>query len=180
VALLVAPVVDNARGATRAVVDRAEAIARRTIRRPAADGLWTAILNERRDLLTLRRRYAPLVRTLRALDQVAQVGRLGRARLRDLADRLSDSVDTMDMVREGMSSTAEAYASIQANEINRVMKVLTLVSVLFLPATLIASVYGMNFRMPELGWPGGYAYSLTLMVVVTAALLAFLRRHGWL
>jgi Mg2+ and Co2+ transporter CorA len=178
--LLALPLVDRARRATRDVVDRGERIARDIVHRPARHGLWNAILRERRDLLRLRRRYAPLGRTLAALADVPGVGRRGRERLRELADRLDDSLDTMDMVREGMSSTAEAYASIQSNEINRVMKALTLVSVLFLPATLIASIYGMNFHIPEVGWPGGYAYSLTMMAVVTAALLAYLRRHGWL
>lgn len=180
-ALFTEPVVTAARRATRRAADATEAIARQTIERPDRATLWTAILHARRELLALHRRYAPLVRTLAALGQgLPHTGQIGRMRFRDLSDRLSDSVESLENVREGLSSTAEAFASIQANQLSRVVQVLTVVSILFLPATLIASIYGMNFHIPEIAWPGGYGYSLALMAVVTAAMLAFLYRRGWL
>lgn len=179
-ARLVEPVTDALAAAARRAVDRAEALSRRTIEQPGRTRLWSDILDQRRDLLSLRRRYAPLSRAVGAVPELPTVSKDAQARFRDLGDRVSDSLDTLDMLREGLSSTAEAFASIQSNEINKVMKVLTLVSVLFLPATLIASIYGMNFAIPEIHWPGGYWFSLVLMMAVTGSLLAFLRGHGWL
>ena len=59
------------------------------------------------------------------------------------------------------------------------MKVLTIISILSLPATTIASIYGMNFWIPEIHWRYGYWYSLSVMFLVTIALLVYMRRHHW-
>jgi magnesium transporter len=60
------------------------------------------------------------------------------------------------------------------------MKVLTVISTLFIPLTFIASIYGMNFQfMPELHWRYGYYWAVGLMLVTAAGLIAFFRRRGW-
>ena len=71
--------------------------------------------------------------------------------------------------------------------IREVMKILTIISTIFMPLTFIAGVYGMNFKtevspwnMPELSWPWGYLFSLLLMASVAMSLLVFFRRKGWL
>ena len=64
---------------------------------------------------------------------------------------------------------------------NKIIKIFTVVSVIFLPPTLIASVYGMNFRvLPELNWAYGYPFSLLLMVGFSGAVLWYFRRKKWL
>ena len=64
---------------------------------------------------------------------------------------------------------------------NKIIKIFTVVSVIFLPPTLIASIYGMNFRvLPELNWAYGYPFSIMLMVVFSAAVLWYFRRKKWL
>ena len=64
---------------------------------------------------------------------------------------------------------------------NKIIKIFTVVSVIFLPPTLIASIYGMNFRvLPELNWAYGYPFSILLMVVFSAAVLWYFRRKKWL
>ncbi len=93
------------------------------------------------------------------------------ARLQELRERITAILEDVESVREGLAETVEAFSSVQANDMNQVMQVLTIVSLLFLPPTLIASIYGMNFRIPEYLWPHGYAFSLALMVVLTAALV---------
>ncbi len=66
-------------------------------------------------------------------------------------------------------------------EQNRIIKVMTLASVVFLPPTLIASIYGMNFRlMPELGWPAGYPLALGAMVLSAIAPYWLFKHKGWL
>jgi magnesium transporter len=67
----------------------------------------------------------------------------------------------------------------QSNQINKVMKFLTILSILALPATTIASIYGMNFWIPEIHWHYGYWYSLIVMALITGALLLYMRLHGW-
>ena len=64
---------------------------------------------------------------------------------------------------------------------NKIIKIFTVVSVIFMPPTLIASMYGMNFRnMPELHWKFGYLFSIILMVLFSGAVLWFFRRKKWL
>ncbi len=64
---------------------------------------------------------------------------------------------------------------------NKIIKIFTVVSVIFLPPTLIASIYGMNFRiLPELNWAYGYPFSIALMVAFSGAVLWYFRRKKWL
>ncbi|RDC63893.1 magnesium/cobalt transporter CorA [Adhaeribacter pallidiroseus] len=66
-------------------------------------------------------------------------------------------------------------------EQNQVIKIFTVVTVIFMPPTLIASIYGMNFQhMPELAWQAGYPYALALMVLSSLAFLWYFRRKKWL
>jgi len=64
---------------------------------------------------------------------------------------------------------------------NKIIKIFTVVSVIFMPPTLIASMYGMNFKfMPELDWKYGYPFSLFLMVSFAVAVLLYFKRKKWL
>lgn len=64
---------------------------------------------------------------------------------------------------------------------NKIIKIFTVVSVIFMPPTLIASMYGMNFsHMPELNWKYGYPFSIALMVAFAAIVLLFFKRRKWL
>jgi len=61
------------------------------------------------------------------------------------------------------------------------MKVLTIISTIFIPLTFIAGVYGMNFKnMPELNWPLGYIYVLLLMALVFVFMINYFKRKKWL
>jgi magnesium transporter len=64
---------------------------------------------------------------------------------------------------------------------NKIIKIFTVVSVIFLPPTLIASMYGMNFKvMPELEWRYGYIFSILLMILFSGAVLLYFKRKKWL
>lgn len=64
---------------------------------------------------------------------------------------------------------------------NKIIKIFTVVSVIFMPPTLIASMYGMNFKyLPELNWKYGYPFSIGLMVLFSAVVLFYFRRKKWL
>jgi magnesium transporter len=70
---------------------------------------------------------------------------------------------------------------------NEVVKVLTIISTIFLPLSFIAGIYGMNFdtsaspwNMPELKWPYGYEFSLFLMLATAASMLLVFRHFGWI
>jgi magnesium transporter len=64
---------------------------------------------------------------------------------------------------------------------NKIIKIFSVASVALLPPTLVASIYGMNFRfMPELNWEGGYPFALGLMVASALVPMLYFRRRGWL
>lgn len=180
---LLEPLLKRARGEARRLVDRGELVNRAVVERPSRVGeTWDGILRVRRDSLHLKRRLVPLGGVIDRVmrDPAFPQGSPGQDHLEVLRDRLSDIEDTLDSLREAMASTVEAYASIQSNRLGHTMEVLTVLSVVFLPATLIASIYGMNFTIPETHWRFGYAYSLILMAAVTVALLLYARYRKWL
>jgi len=66
-------------------------------------------------------------------------------------------------------------------EQNKIIKIFSIAAVVFLPPTLIASIYGMNFRfMPELSWPFGYPFAVGLMLAAGFAPYWYFKRKGWL
>jgi Mg2+ and Co2+ transporters len=83
----------------------------------------------------------------------------------------------MDKI-DSIQNTLIGLISVRQNE---AVKVFTVLATIFLPATLIASIFGMNFEnMPELHWKYGYVYSLALMVITTVVLIFWVKRKGWL
>ena len=100
---------------------------------------------------------------------------------RDVEDHLIRAADLLESYRELLSDAVEIYLSVTSNRLNQIVKVLTIFSSIILPLSLIAGIYGMNFKhMPETEWTWGYPYSLGLMVVITVVLLFFFWRRGWL
>ena len=100
---------------------------------------------------------------------------------RDVYDHFVRVNDLTDSYRDLVSSSLDAFLSVQSNRMNEVMKVLTLISTIMLPLTFIAGLYGMNFdHMPELHWDYGYAFSWALMVVTAIGFVVFFRKRGWL
>ena len=151
--------------------------------------LVAAIHALKRDLLALRRVVWPLREMLNALlrDEPNFIGAKTRIYLRDCYDHTVQLLDFIETYREIAADLTDIYLSNTNARINEVMKVLTIVSTIFIPLSFIASVYGMNFdtersrwNMPELGWAYGYPFSLALMTAVALGLLLFFRRRGWL
>jgi magnesium transporter len=97
------------------------------------------------------------------------------------------AIDMVETYRELASSLMDQLMTKASNRLNEVMKVLTVLSTIFLPMTFIAGVYGMNFdgdvspwNMPELRWTLGYPFSLGLMLASSIGLLLYYRRMGWI
>jgi magnesium transporter len=106
--------------------------------------------------------------------------------LRDCHDHLVMIMDTLENFRDAGSDLRDYYSTSIANRLNEIMKVLTIISTIFIPLGFIAGVYGMNFHtdskwnMPELKWRYGYLMSLVLMAAVAGGQLYFFWRNGWI
>lgn len=100
---------------------------------------------------------------------------------RDLQDHTMRVIETVENYRDLLSGIMDIYLSTNANKMNEVMKVLTIMSTIFIPVTFIAGVYGMNFEyMPELKSPYGYAAVWIIMLSVMGGLVVYFKRKKWM
>jgi len=100
---------------------------------------------------------------------------------RDVYDHITKAYGILESQRDLISSAFQAYSSTSSNQMNEVMKTLTLVATVMLPLTLIAGIYGMNFQnMPELAHPIGYFAVLAFMLVVGLGMITYFKKKGWM
>lgn len=100
---------------------------------------------------------------------------------RDVYDRCERLYSLASMYYELCGDLVEGYISISSHKLNQTMKILTIISAIFVPLTFIAGIYGMNFEyMPELRWKYAYFALLTLMGCIALALYLVFRRIKWL
>ena len=125
----------------------------------------------------------PQVRQLCALLRDGPIGLDDHTRvyLQDVYDHVLRAVDLVDSQRELMGNAVDAHLAIISNRMNQVMKTMTSWGAILLLSTLIAGIYGMNFRhMPELNWTIGYPMALGTMLVVTVVGYTYFKRKDWL
>ena len=144
-----------------------------------------------RDILDLKRQVSALRRI--AIPQRDVIGRLARReftdistemayRFRDVYDHIVRLNDQAMMLQDRITGVLEAHLSNVSNRLNQIMKVLTVVSTIFMPLTLLSGIWGMNVPLPH--FPGGEAlqfwWVLGVMVGLTAAMLTLFRAKRWL
>lgn len=101
--------------------------------------------------------------------------------LRDVYDHVIEMVDVIETFRDMLSGMLDIYLSSVSNRMNEIMKVLTVISTIFIPLTFISGVYGMNFKfMPELNSRWGYPGVLGFMLLAGVFMLFYFRRKKWL
>jgi magnesium transporter len=101
--------------------------------------------------------------------------------LRDLHDHAIRVIDTVETFRDLLSGMMDIYLSSVSNRMNEVMKVLTIITTIFVPVTFIAGVYGMNFEyMPELHSKWGYPLTWGVIIAIIVMLLFYFRKKKWL
>ncbi len=179
---LVDRLVDHYGPEVDALEDRLEALEQHVF---AGDG------NPLRDILRLKSDIASLRRvTLPQRDAVSRLARREFAqipdqlayRFRDVYDHLVRLSDEALFLQDRVTGLLDAYLSMQSNRLNQVMKVLTVIASIFMPLTVLASLYGMNVTLPHL--PGGetaqFWWVLAIMLTMSGGMLWVFRRMKWL
>lgn len=141
------------------------------------------IFRLKRALLLLRRSATPLRDVLNSLSRRDQemLSEHEVTYLRDIYDHTLRIVDTIDIYRDILTGALDAHLSVVSNQLNSIMKTLTVGAIVLATDTVIAGIYGMNFRyMPEIRWPYGYPFALGLMAASTLGLLYYFRRIKWI
>ncbi len=142
----------------------------------------------KRDLLVVRRAVWPLREVMGSLYRGTSslITADTRIYLRDCYDHTVQLIDLLEVYRELATSLMELYMTSISNRMNEIMKVLTIISTIFIPLTFIVGIYGMNFNtaekwnMPELNWRYGYLLVMGLMAVIALGMIYYFWRKGWL
>jgi magnesium transporter len=120
-------------------------------------------------------------------DETGLVAARTKPFFRDCYDHTVIMVDILESFREAARNIMDVYLSSINIRTNEIMRVLTVISSIFIPLTFIAGVYGMNFdpklspfNMPELEWPFGYPFAIFLMLAVAIGMIVFFKRKKWI
>jgi magnesium transporter len=180
---LIDALVDNYRPEIDKLQERLDTLETEVFEKPNPK-LARQILDFKRDVASLRQVVLP---------QRDAVGRLARRefpliteqlayRFRDVHDHLVRLSDEAMFFQDRISGILDAHLSAVSNQLNAVMKVLTLISTIFLPLTVLTGMYGMNVTLPHM--PGGEAYQfwwvVGIMVALSSGMILFFRSRGWI
>lgn len=135
------------------------------------------------DMLYLRKSVWPVRELVSALErgETTHIKESTIVYLRDIYDHVIQVIETVEIYRDMLSGMLDIYLSSISNRMSEVMKMLTIISTIFIPLTFIAGVYGMNFtHMPELEWEYGYPLILSIMLLISLLMVRYFRKKQWL
>ncbi|HPN83584.1 MAG TPA: CorA family divalent cation transporter, partial [Spirochaetota bacterium] len=112
--------------------------------------------------------------------KTALVSESTEAYFRDLLDHAIQIIDNLELFREMLNGLANLYMSSLSMRLNEIMRVLTIISTIFIPLTFITGVYGMNFKtLPGSGWEYGYWAIWGVMLSVALGMLGWFKHRKW-
>ncbi|MEN2280639.1 magnesium/cobalt transporter CorA [Algoriphagus sp. SE2] len=175
-------VIDNYFIVMENVGERIENLESQAMTQPGNETL-NALYLQRREMMDLRRTVYPLREVIGAFDKYAEhkISPETRPFIRDLYENTIQVIETMEVFRDMSSGVLDLYMNSLSNRMNNIMKVLTIISTIFIPLSFIAGVYGMNFdNMPELHWEYGYFYVVGGMAISVIGMLFYFHKKKWL
>ena len=152
------------------------------------ESVTKTIFVEKRNLIAIYKSLVANREVLSALEK-QYIREFKKEDLRLLRDLYNDTTQLIDLVtthRDMLTSILDMYLSSISNNLNKVMKTLTIISAFVMVPTMIAGIYGMNFQktsawnMPELYWAHGYLFALGIMVFAVILLALWFRKRGWM
>lgn len=174
-------IVDNYFSVLQKLEEELECLESRVIKDPSQETL-TLIYELKRELLFLHKSIWPLRAVLCKLQRegLSLMSEVKGIYLRDLTDNLSQVINTLETFRDMLSSMIDMHMSSYANKMNQIMKVLTIISTIFIPLGFITSLYGMEIYMPEKELHWFYPFIISIMSVIAIIMLLYFKRKKWL
>jgi len=148
-----------------------------------SDEILPQLHEVRREASYIRRSIFPMREAVSRFEklEVSYMNKETKLFIRDLYDHTIQVIETVTVFKDTVGGLMDLYMNSISYRMNNVMKVLTIVSTIFIPLTFIAGVYGMNFLvMPELEYKFGYYYTLIAMAVLTLLMIIYFKRKKWL
>lgn len=180
---LLEAIIDNYLEVVDQIETKIEKLEHLVLKNVAKSTVLQEIESEKRKLMDLRKTAQPMRELLTQFEQTDhhlfdKSNGHYFLELKGTCMSLMDDIDVQKQILEGMDNL---YYAVQGQRMNEIMKVLTIITVIFIPLTFIVGVYGMNFEnMPELKWKNGYYYTLGLMTIVAGILIFVFYKRGWL
>ncbi len=173
--------VDNYMPIIEMVHTHLDSLEERVLKRPNRR-LLAEILQLKRGTAAIRRVVGPQRDTILAMtrDEYPGIRPEIRPYLRDVFDRMARISEMLDSFRDELATILDIYVSQVSNQLNEVMKVLTAITVVIVPVTLIASIYGMNVHFPGANTVNGFYASVGLMVATALGMILYFRSRRWL
>ncbi|MBA2613442.1 MAG: magnesium/cobalt transporter CorA [Bacteroidetes bacterium] len=162
--------------------DKVEKIEEEIINEPKRESL-IELYRLKREVIYLRKQVWPLRDLISNLlrSESAFITDSTQLFFRDLQDHSTRIIDTVETYRDLLSGIMDIYLSTNSNKMNEVMKMLTIVSSIFIPVTFIVGVYGMNFEfMPELKSPYGYWTVWGIMLTIIVGQIIYFKKKKWM
>lgn len=176
--LLLDVVIDNYIAASDRYAEVMDELETAVLRSPSEATLHR-ILAIRKDLLSFKRSIDPVKEVISSIQK--EVDPNTSKYFRDLQDHILSESENLAVYREMLVNLLDLHHSSLSYRTNAVMKMLTIITTIFVPLTFIVGVYGMNFdHMPELRWRYGYFAVLGLMLSLVLGMLLYFRRKKWL
>ncbi|MDP3556643.1 MAG: magnesium/cobalt transporter CorA [Bacteroidota bacterium] len=175
-------VVDCYFDAIEKIGDKVEKIEEEIINEPRRESL-IELYKLKREVIYLRKQVWPLRDMISNLlrSETSFITSSTQLFFRDLQDHSTRIIDTVETYRDLLSGIMDIYLSTNSNKMNEVMKVLTIISSIFIPITFIVGVYGMNFDiMPELRSPYGYAIVWSVMLILIIGQIIYFKKKKWM
>ncbi len=175
-------VVDNYFLVLEAVEDRLEELDEEVYERPSHETIQD-IHRLKREVLFLRKSIYPLREVAGSIlrSESGLLTEATEAYFRDLNDHVMQVVDAVDSYRELISGLLDVYLSSVSNRMNDVMKILTIISTIFIPLSFLAGVYGMNFdNMPETHFEWAYYVFWGVIIVLALAMVWNFKKRKWI
>lgn len=179
---LIDTVVDGYFAVLEKVGERLEIVEEAMIKSPQSKYL-NDLYSLKRELTLMRKVVWPLREMMGFLlrDEQPLISTSTYPYLRDLNDHITQVIETIDSYRELIASLLDLYMSSMSNRLNDVMKVLTIISVIFLPLNLVVGFYGMNFdELPGIHGKNGHLWVLSGMLAIVVTMLWYFRRKHWI
>lgn len=174
-------IVDQYFAVLEKVDDRLESLEDDLLNNPSTQILLT-IERTRREVILLRKSVWPIRDLISHFNRIESslVHESSKVFMRDVYDHTIQLIDTIESFRDIVSGMLDLYLSNLTQRTNEIMKVLTVVSTIFVPLTFLASLYGMNFdNIPELHAEYGYFILLSLMVLIATGMIIYFRKKKW-
>ncbi len=173
-------VVDNYFDVLEDLGERIETAEDELVSRPDANTLGD-VHRMKRQMLFLHKAVWPLREVIGSLSrgETPLVGERLVPYLRDLHDHAMQVMDTVDTLRDVLSSILDVYLSSNSNRMNEIMKVLTIISTVFMPLSFIVGLYGMNLMIPEARWPWMYPVVWAVLLGIAGVMLYYFKKKKW-